>query len=232
MSIDMPEFSEKNYKLLCKGCGFFMELLIKKCQQLVVKIYECFDASHDYAHIERVLKNAEEIMATEPSANKTVVRLAALLHDIDDPKYKSDDNPSVSEILQSIEAQEELSQIVLACIESVSFSGGNEKEITSLEGAIIRDADRLDAIGAIGIARTFAFGGARGRKLYDADEVTRIQMTEVDYRRKKTASVTHFHEKLLLLKDLMVTTEGKRIAEQRHKFMVEFLEQLESEIGL
>ena len=106
------------------------------------EIYESFDASHDYAHIERVLKNAEKIMATEPSANKRVVRLAALLHDIDDPKYKSNENPSVKKSYNNW-CNEELAKKVLACIESVSFSGGNEKEITSIEGAIIRDADRL-----------------------------------------------------------------------------------------
>ena len=107
-----------------------------------------------------------------------------------------------------------------------------KKKLLQLEGAIIRDADRLDAIGAIGIARTFAFGGARGRKLYEAEEVTRVNMSEAEYRGKETASVTHFYEKLLLLKDLMVTLEGKRIAELRHKFMVEFLKQLEKEVGL
>ena len=118
--------------------------------------------------------------------------------------------------------QIELKMEVLACIESVSFSGGNAREITSIEGAIIRDADRLDAIGAIGIARAFTFGGAKGRKLYDADESVRMNMSEDEYRERGTASVTHFYEKLLLLKDLMVTVEGKRLAEQRHAFMVSF----------
>ena len=208
-----------------------MKEMIEKCKQIVVEIYNKFDASHDFAHIERVMKNAEEILATEPSANEEVVRLAVLLHDIEDAKYKSDDNPSVLEILQAIGVDDELSQKVLACIESVSFSGGNAKEITSIDGAIVRDADRLDAIGAIGIARTFAFGGARGRKLYDTDEMIRENMSETEYRGKETASVTHFYEKLLLLKDLMVTEEGKRLAEQRHDYMEGFLKQLDREIG-
>ncbi len=199
--------------------------------QLVEGIYNKFDASHDFAHIERVLKNAEEILREEPSAKGDVVRLAVLLHDIDDAKYKSDDNPSASEILRSIRAENELSQQVLLCIESVSFSGGNAKDITSIEGAIVRDADRLDAIGAIGIARTFAFGGARGRKLYSNSETARENMSEAEYRGKETASVTHFYEKLLLLKDLMVTKEGKRLAQQRHDYMVGFLKQLDREIG-
>ncbi|HJF30167.1 MAG TPA: HD domain-containing protein [Sporosarcina psychrophila] len=205
--------------------------MIEKCKQIVTVIYNKFDASHDFAHIERVMKNAMGILTKEPSANEEVIRLAVLLHDIEDAKYKSDDNPTVLEILQLIGADDELSKRVLACIKSVSFSGGNAKDITSIDGAIVRDADRLDAIGAIGIARTFAFGGAKGRKLYDTEEVVRDNMSEVDYRSKETASVTHFHEKLLLLKDLMLTVEGKRLAEQRHDYMEGFLKQLDYEIG-
>ena len=99
--------------------------------------------------------------------DESIIRLAVLLHDIDDAKYKSDANPSAMEILQSIGASKQLTDKIIECIKSVSFSGGNAQAITSIEGAIIRDADRLDAMGAIGIARTFAFGGAKGRKLYD-----------------------------------------------------------------
>ena len=209
-----------------------METLFEKCQQIVEGIYNRFDASHDFAHIERVLKNAEEILQQESAANGEIVRLAVLLHDIDDAKYQTEGQLTASDIIRTIGASDDLSQQVFACIDSVSFSGGNTKELTSIEGAIVRDADRLDAIGAIGIARTFAFGGARGRKLYDTNEPAREQMSEADYRGKKTASVTHFYEKLLLLKELMVTDEGKRLAEQRHDYMVGFLKQLEREIGL
>jgi uncharacterized protein len=205
--------------------------MIENCKRIVVEIYNKFDASHDFAHIERVMKNAKEILGTEPLANEEVIHFAVLLHDIQDAKYKSDDIPSVLDILQEIGVGDELSQKVLACIESVSFSGGNAKDITSIDGAIVRDADRLDAIGAIGIARTFAFGGARRRKLYDTDEMIRENMSEKEYRGKETASVTHFYEKLLLLKDLMVTEEGKRLAEQRHEYMEGFLKQLDCEIG-
>ncbi|MGG0642793.1 hypothetical protein ABE021_02450 [Sporosarcina gallistercoris] len=119
----------------------------------------------------------------------------------------------------------------MAAIESVSFSGGNSKEIGSSEGAVVRDADRLDAIGAIGIARTFAYGGAKGRKLYDRTESIRSGMSEHDYRSKKTASLTHFHEKLFLLKDLMITEKGKKLAEDRHQFMKQFVRQMEIETG-
>ena len=209
-----------------------MELLLIKCAQIVFNIYEKYDSSHDYAHIERVMKNADDIMSTEPSANRLVIRLAVLLHDINDAKYITDDTPSVLDILNSIGTTEILANKIMTCIDSVSFSGGNEKEITSLEGAILRDADRLDAIGAIGIARAFTYGGAKGRKLYNRDESVRMKMSEDEYRMHDTASITHFYEKLLLLKDLMVTKEGKRLAEKRHSFMVDYLEQLESEIDL
>ena len=208
-----------------------MDEVYNKCKKTAQKVYDSFDASHDYAHIQRVLKNAKEIVKTEPSADKAVIRLAVLLHDIDDAKYHSEANPSASEILRANGADRELAMKVLACIESVSFSGGNAKDLTSIEGSIVRDADRLDAIGAIGIARTFAFGGARSRKLYDTDEIVRENMSECEYRERGTASVTHFHEKLLLLKDLMVTEEGKRLAKERHIFMLAFLNQLDKEIG-
>ena len=208
-----------------------MEKLFIKCKENAVKIYQTFDASHDFDHIERVMRNAEAIVKTELNVDANIIRLAVLLHDIDDVKYHSAANQSASEILYSSGADEELAKKVLACIESVSFSGGNAKELTSIEGSIVRDADRLDTIGAIGIARAFAFGGAKGRKLYDENEITRKNMDETEYRERGTSTVTHFHEKLLLLKELMVTDEGKRLAEERHRFMVEFLEQLDKEIG-
>lgn len=208
-----------------------MELIIQNITERVIDIYRQFDASHDYDHILRVIKNAENIARSMPEADLTVIRLAVLLHDIDDPKYKANGSVSPLELLQSAGADNELATKVLETIRSVSFNGGNEEEIVSIEGAIVRDADRLDAIGAIGIARTFAFGGARGRKLYDAEEVARTKMSEFEYRSRQTASVTHFYEKLLLLKDLMVTAEGKRLAGERHAFMLAFLEQLKAETG-
>lgn len=208
-----------------------MEQLYVKCKETAIDTYEKFDASHDFSHIERVMTNAMKILSTEPIANESIVKLGVLLHDIDDPKYKSDENLTAQEILEMNGADAKLIEKVLACIDSVSFSGGNEQNITSIEGAIIRDADRLDAIGAIGIARAFAFGGAKGRKLYDANETIRVQMSEEEYRGRGTASLTHFYEKLLLLKDLMVTKEGKRLAEERHVFMEKFLKQFNQEIS-
>ncbi|MGN7409768.1 HD domain-containing protein [Sporosarcina sp. SAFN-010] len=204
----------------------------EQCAIVTQEIYKKFDASHDFDHILRVLQNAYEIMEEMDGVNRTAVELAVYLHDVDDPKYAEVTGTSAAEILKDLAVPQDLTELVLATIESVSFSGGNSKEIDSPEGAIVRDADRLDAIGAIGIARTFAYGGAKGRKIYDPTESIRTSMSEHDYRSKKTASVTHFHEKLFLLKDLMVTERGKQLAENRHQFMKQFVRQLEIETGL
>ncbi|MFT9816152.1 HD domain-containing protein [Lysinibacillus sp. NPDC056185] len=193
-------------------------------------IYEQFDASHDFQHIERVYQNALTILQTEPEADAEVVEIAVLLHDVSDKKY-TDSKEQENKLIAELSLSEEKKQHIQDCIAQVSYNGGNELEATSLEAKIVRDADRLDAIGAIGIARTFAFGGAKGRKLYDKEENARTDMTEVEYRNKNTSSVTHFYEKLLLLKDLMITDKGKQMAEERHQFMVQFLEQLQNEIG-
>ncbi|AXH99353.1 HD domain-containing protein [Sporosarcina sp. PTS2304] len=207
-----------------------MKEMIAKCKEQVEAIYNQYDASHDLDHIDRVMKNAEKILLTEPNADEWVVRLAVLLHDVEDAKYESVHEATINEILKTIGAHDELIEKVVTVIESVSYNGGHAIDITSIEGAIVRDADRLDAIGAIGVARTFAFGGARGRKLYDVEEEARRTMSASEYRSKETASVTHFHEKLLLLKDLMVTKEGTRLAQERHDFMEIFLQQLKKEI--
>lgn len=201
-----------------------MNELIKK----VRGIYEGFDASHDFQHIERVYQNALAILHTEPDADEEVVKIAVLLHDVSDKKY-TNSKEQEEQLIAELQMSEEKKQHIRDCIAQVSFNGGNELEATSIEAKIVRDADRLDAIGAVGIARTFAFGGAKGRKLYDEAEEARAEMTEEEYRSKNTASVTHFYEKLLLLKDLMTTDEGKKMAEGRHQFMVSFLEQLQAE---
>ncbi|MFJ8512202.1 HD domain-containing protein [Lysinibacillus xylanilyticus] len=193
-------------------------------------IYEQFDASHDFQHIERVYQNALAILHTEPEADAEVVKIAVLLHDVSDKKY-TDSKEQENKLIAELSLSEEKKQHIRDCIAQVSFNGGNELEATSIEAKIVRDADRLDAIGAIGIARTFAFGGAKGRKLYDKEEDARTDMTEEEYRNKNTSSVTHFYEKLLLLKDLMITEKGKQMANERHQFMVQFLEQLQDEIG-
>ncbi|MGB3261835.1 HD domain-containing protein [Paenisporosarcina sp.] len=203
---------------------------IEKCELLVKDIYNQFDASHDFQHIERVRKNAQIISQEEGAVRTDLIELAVLLHDVSDVKYsgkegKAKENAILDELGLPLSDRQEIVEI----IESVSFSGGHEKEAKTIEAKIVRDADRLDAIGAVGIARTFAYGGAKGRKLYDWSEAARMNMSESEYRSKETSSVTHFYEKLLLLKDLMVTESGKKLALQRHEFMLAFIDQLKIE---
>lgn len=202
--------------------------MIETMKEKVKTIYEQFDASHDFDHIMRVLQNAETIIASEPTCDNEMIRVAVLLHDVSDKKY-SDSKDLENQLINELDISDEKKQQIREIIASVSFNGGNELPATTLEAKIVRDADRLDAIGAIGIARTFAYGGAKGRKLYDESEEVRFQMSEEEYRSKSTASVTHFYEKLLLLKDLMTTEKGKQMAEERHAFMVSFLQQLKNE---
>lgn len=202
--------------------------MINQLKETVQEIYNQFDASHDFQHIERVLQNAESILSAEPSADREIVQIAVLLHDVSDKKY-TDSKENEDALLNSLNLADNQKQHIKEIIESVSFNGGNEVAAKSIEAKIVRDADRLDAIGAVGIARTFAYGGAKGRKLYDDAEEVRIQMSEDEYRSKSTASVTHFYEKLLLLKDLMTTEKGKQMAKERHAFMEIFLNQLKEE---
>ncbi len=201
---------------------------INQCQKEVKKIYDQFDASHDWQHIERVMKNAKMIL-TQETADAFIVEMAVLLHDVSDPKYKKPDEDLETDLLDRLNLADKQQQHIQNVIASVSFKGGNGKPATSMEAKIVQDADRLDAIGAIGIARAFAYGGAKGRKLYDWNEKARTEMTEQQYREAQTSSVTHFYEKLLLLKDQMTTETGKQMAEERHEFMLSFLKQLQKE---
>ncbi|WP_019414365.1 HD domain-containing protein [Paenisporosarcina sp. TG20] len=203
---------------------------IEKCESLVKNIYSQFDASHDFQHIERVRKNAQNISKEEGIVRHDLIELAVLLHDVSDVKYNGKEGKEKeTAILNQLDLYPSDRQWIVDIIESVSFNGGNEKKAMTIEAKIVRDADRLDAIGAIGIARTFAYGGANGRKLYNWKESARVDMSEQEYRLKETSSVTHFYEKLLLLKGLMVTNTGKKLASQRHEYMLAFIDQLKME---
>ncbi|QUG41554.1 HD domain-containing protein [Psychrobacillus sp. INOP01] len=203
---------------------------IKQCENLVKQVYMHFDASHDFQHIERVRKNAFDIADTEPTADREIIELAVLLHDVSDPKYAAEKQEE-DRIIKQLNLSEEKIAQVKEVIKAISFNGGHEIEAETVEAKIVRDADRLDAIGAVGIARTFAFGGAKGRLLYNADETPRENMSVEEYRTKKTASVTHFYEKLLKLTTGMQTKKGKELAIERHAFMELFLENLRKETG-
>lgn len=199
-----------------------------RCERAAKAIYDTFDASHDWQHIERVRKNARQILETQ-KADAFIVEMAVMLHDVSDPKYKKQGEDPEKEILDSLDLSGEQKKHIAEIIASVSFKGGNGQAPASLEAEIVQDADRLDAIGAVGIARTFAYGGAKGRKLYDWEEEPRTEMTEEQYRSKATSSTTHFYEKLLKLKEGINTEAGRQIAEERHAFMLSFLKQLQKE---
>lgn len=204
---------------------------IEQCENLVKEVYMHFDASHDFQHIERVRKNAFDIADSEPSANREIIELAVLLHDVSDPKYSTEEKLEEERIIKQLNLSDDKIAHVKEVIKAVSFSGGHEVEAKTIEAKVVRDADRLDAIGAVGIARTFAFGGAKGRLLYDASETPRDNMSVEEYRTKETASVTHFYEKLLKLSEGMQTKKGKELAVERHAFMELFLQNLRKETG-
>ena len=165
---------------------------------------------HGYDHAMRVYGNAMLIAETEPTADRHIVALSAILHDADDHKlFQTENNANARRFLEEQGEDPEVTERIIEAINSVSFSKNKGRKPETLEGRIVQDADRLDAIGAIGIARTFAFGGKHGRSL--------------------ESSIGHFHEKLLLLKDLMNTDKAKELAEARHAFMEDFLREWNAE---
>jgi len=185
---------------------------------------------HDWWHIYRVLEMAKNIGQQE-KADMFVVQLAALLHDIADWKFNDGDDtvgPKLArEILIKHQVSPEVVEQVCEIVEKISFKGaGVSEEMPSVEGKVVQDADRLDAMGAMGVARTFAYGGHAGRPLYNPDEKPVMHRTKEDYYKAKSqgTSINHFYEKLLLLKDRMHTQAAKKLAEGRHKFLEEYLE--------
>ncbi|SEQ19566.1 HD domain-containing protein [Flavobacterium urocaniciphilum] len=191
------------------------------------------ESGHNWFHMERVYNNSL-LIAKEETCNIEVVQLAALLHDIADSKFHNGDEtvgPKVARtFLESENVSEETINHVVLIIENISFKGGNfEKKFTSKELEIVQDADRLDAIGAIGIARTFNYGGFKNREIYDPEIAPNLNMSKEEYKNSTAPTINHFYEKLLLLKDKMNTETGKKIAQQRHDFMESFLEQFYKE---
>lgn len=191
------------------------------------------EAGHDWFHIERVYKNAL-LIASNEDCDLTIVKLGALLHDIADSKFNDGDEtvgPKVArEFLMTQKASEEVITHVVNIIENISFKGGNfEKKFTSKELEIVQDADRLDALGAIGIARTFNYGGFKNRSLYNPAIAPQLNMSKEEYKNSESPTLNHFYEKLLLLKDKMNTETGKKLAKKRHQFMELFLSQFYAE---
>lgn len=191
------------------------------------------EGGHDWFHIERVYKNAL-LIAKEEKCDLEVVKLAALLHDIADSKFHNGDESvgpkTAKTFLEAQNVKEETILHVIAIIENISFKGGNfDQNFYSIELAIVQDADRLDAIGAIGIARTFNYGGFKNRTLYNPEIAPNLSMSKEEYKKSEAPTINHFYEKLLLLKDKMNTETGKKIAKKRHDFMIHFLAQFYAE---
>jgi len=191
------------------------------------------EGGHDWFHIERVYKNTL-LISKDEECDLLVCQLGALLHDIADSKFHNGDETvgpkTARDFLEKEQVAEEVIDHVIKIIENISFKGGNfEKKFSSIELDIVQDADRLDAIGAIGIARCFNYGGFKNRVLYDPEILPNMNMGKEEYKNSNSPTITHFYEKLLLLKDKMNTRSGKAIAEERHRYMEDFLEQFFAE---
>lgn len=208
-------------------------ILIDKTIAFVKEKLDNAEGGHDWFHIERVYKNSI-LIAQEEDCDLIVVKLGALLHDIADSKFHDGDEtigPKIARtFLESENVFEETINHVINIIENISFKGGNfENKFSSKELEIVQDADRLDAIGAIGIARTFNYGGFKNRALYDPSIAPNLNMSKEEYKNSTSPTLNHFYEKLLLLKDKMNTATGKKIALERHQYMENFLSQFYAE---
>jgi Predicted HD superfamily hydrolase len=209
------------------------KILIEKTIAFVKEKLKDAEGGHDWFHIERVYNNALNI-AQDENCDSTIVALGALLHDIADSKFHDGDEtvgPKLAwEFLEKQNVSEDTIIHVVNIIENISFKGGNfERKFSSIELDVVQDADRLDAIGAIGIARTFNYGGFKNRPLYNPEIAPNLNMSKEEYKNSVSPTINHFYEKLLLLKDKMNTKTGKSIAEERHAYMEKFLEQFFAE---
>jgi uncharacterized protein len=207
--------------------------LISQTANYVRTTLQGAEAGHDWWHINRVWNNARLIGQTE-QVDMFVVELAALLHDIADSKFHNGDEEvgprTAGNFLKTLNLDDTLIEHVQQIIRHMSFKAGfGEKGFHSKEMDVVQDADRLDAIGAIGIARAFTYGGYKNREMYDPGIAPNLNMSKEEYKNSSAPTINHFYEKLLLLKDKMNTTTGNQIAQQRHDFMLQYLEQFYGE---
>jgi uncharacterized protein len=191
------------------------------------------EAGHDWWHIQRVWNNAK-LIGKQEKVDMLVVELAALLHDIADSKFNNGDEEigpqTAGKFLSSISVSDDIIEHVQQIIRNMSFKASfGDITFTSPELQVVQDADRLDAVGAIGIARAFTYGSFKNRELYDPEIAPNLKMSKEEYKNTQSPTINHFYEKLLLLKDKMNTTTGKAIAQQRHLFMEQYLEQFYGE---
>ena len=209
--------------------------ILKKTKKFVKQRFKGAEGGHDWFHTKRVLANSVHI-AKKENANLFVVLMAALLHDIADAKFHDGDEtvgPKVaSEFLIEHNVDQLCREHIVKIIESVSFKNSfsnTDNPFNSIELQIVQDADRLDAIGAIGIARAFNYGGFKNRELYNPKITPNRSMSKEEYKKSDSPTINHFYEKLLLLKEKMNTSTGKKLAEKRHAFMLSYLDQFYQE---
>lgn len=210
-----------------------MKEIIQTTINFVKEKLQGAEAGHDWFHIERVWKLSKKI-AENINCNLLVVELGVLLHDIADPKFHDGDESLALKISKDFLTQQNVSDEivdeVLYIIQNISFKNRAEApENKTIELQIVQDADRLDAIGAIGIARTFNFGGYKNNLMYHPDIQRKLHQSKEEYKKSEGTTINHFYEKLLLLKDLMNTETAKKIASERHDFMLKFLDQFYKE---
>ena len=204
---------------------------IERTEIFVRNILQNDSSGHDWWHIVRV-KNMALELARKEDAKIHIVELAALLHDVADEKLNSEEQAGINKVikwLKELNVNEKDSNHIIEIIKTMSFKGGHGEPMTTLEGKIVQDADRLDAIGAVGIARTFAYAGSRGDLIYDPSITVRRSLTKAEYRNGKSTAINHFYEKLLKLSELMNTKSAKEIAMERHRFMEVYLDQFYKE---
>ena len=206
--------------------------ILKKAEHFVKEKSAGESSGHDWWHIYCVLQLTKKISKTE-KADPFVVEMAALLHDIADWKFSNSEQQELNALRnQMLEwgVLESYADRIMGIIQNVSYKGaGVETPMTTIEGMIVQDADRLDALGAVGIARAFAYGGKKGRLMYDPDAEPAHHSSFEEYKNSNSSSVNHFYEKLLLLKDRMNTRTGRSMAKKRHRFMESYLKEFYKE---
>ncbi len=204
--------------------------IIEETISFVKETLKGAEGGHDWFHIQRVFNNTL-LIAKDEKVDVLVVSLAALLHDIADAKFNDGDETvgpkMAADFLSALEVEKQVIEHVVQIIKNISFKSSldSKKRFSSQELKVVQDADRLDAMGAIGIARAFNYGGFKNRELYNPDIAPNLKITKEEYKKSKAPTLNHFYEKLLLLKDKMNTNSGKKLAEKRHQFMLEYLEQ-------
>lgn len=211
----------------------YMETVIQSVEKMIKSQFENEGTGHDWYHIDRVRRVALQIQKNE-GGDRLVIELAALLHDVSDHKFNGGDfevgATVADQMLVKLGVEKSIRTKVSEIVKNVSYKGsGVADEMKSIEGQVVQDADRIDAIGAIGIARTFAYGGSVGQMIYDPEIPFKNNQTVESYVNDRSHTINHFYEKLLLLKDRMHTQTGKDIAEERTEFMKNYLNQFYKE---